>query len=239
MGRPPRPFELSPAPRPEVRPGRDPSLEIQARATKTPRPGALVRPQARAEVLHRFLHHELQAAELCAWAVLAYPDAPERLRRGLLAIARDELRHAGLYLQQVRRLGHDYGSFPVRDWFWERVPTASGIVEFLALVALGLEGGNLEHARDFAERLERAGDREAAATVAQVGEEEIAHVRFGRRWFERLAGPLEFEAWTARLPPPLTPLVLRGKPLHRSARRRAGQPEAFLDALEAWRPSGS
>lgn len=237
--RPPRLFESEAPVRRLTAPGRSPSLEVVARAPKSPKPGALVRPEARARALHTFLHHEIQAAELFAWAFLAFPEAPARLRRGLLAISRDELRHARMYRVQLRRLGCDYGSHPVRDWFWERVPTVTSVSSFLALVGLGLEGGNLEHARDFSRLLEQAGDPEAAACVAQIGEEEIAHVRFGRRWFERLAGPLEFETWCAALPPPLTPLVLRGLPLHRAARERAGLDGAFLDALEAWRPSGS
>jgi hypothetical protein len=29
---------------------------------------------------------------------------------------------------------------------------------------------------------------------------------------------------------------MRGRPLHRDARRRGGQPEAFLDQLDAWQP---
>jgi hypothetical protein len=31
-------------------------------------------------------------------------------------------------------------------------------------------------------------------------------------------------------------MLLRGRPLQREARRRAGFPEAFLDQLDAWQP---
>ena len=44
-------------------------------------------------------------------------------------------------------------------------------------------------------------------------------------------------AWRDALPKPLTPLLMRGSPLDRAARRRAGQPDKFLDELEAWQPA--
>src|SRR5690349_9359704 len=69
-------------------PGRPPELRIVAKAGKT---RGLRSEHGRARALHTFLHHELQAAELMAWAVLAYPDAPQEFRAGLLRIALDEI----------------------------------------------------------------------------------------------------------------------------------------------------
>ena len=48
--------------------------------------------------------------------------------------------------------------------------------------------------------------------------------------------PSTSSAGSRRCPPPLSPLLMRGRPLHRDARRRGGQPEAFLDQLDAWQP---
>src|SRR5947208_546558 len=75
---PPRPrsFEPDPKIRRIDRPGRPRELEPAPGKVKTPRPGALKDSKRRAQVLHTFLHHELQAAELMAWAVLAFPSAP-------------------------------------------------------------------------------------------------------------------------------------------------------------------
>lgn len=215
-------------------PGRPPELVVTERADKT---RGLRAPSGRARALHTFLHHELQAAELMAWAILAFPDTPVEFREGLLRIALDEVRHMRLYGEQIRRLGHRVGEFPVRDWFWTRIPTCRDPASFVAVMGLGLESANLEHTATFAARFREAGDEEGARVQEIVGLEEIAHVRFGVRWFEHFTGGLDFAAWMRALPAPLTPLLMRGRPLRREARRRAGQPERFLDELEAWQPA--
>ncbi|MGF1467247.1 MAG: DUF455 family protein [Sandaracinaceae bacterium] len=235
---PPRPTarEAAPPERRRGRPGRPPELRVVDRLPKTPRPGALVDPGRRAELLHRFLHHEVQAAELMAWALLAFPGAPEPFKRGLMRIADDELRHARLYRAHLRTLGADVGDFPVRDWFWCRVPTVPSPLAFVTLVGLGLEGANLDHTARWAAAFRAAGDEQGARLLERVGREEEPHVRFALRWYERWRGPLTFEGFRDGLPPPLTPLLFRGRPADRAARRRAGMGAPFIDALVAYAP---
>ncbi len=227
-------WEESPPPRRIEAPGRPRELSVVTRAKKT---RGLSSPLGRARALHTFLHHELQAAELMAWALLAFPDAPRDFRAGLARIALDEARHMRMYHAHIVRLGANIGDFPVRDWFWERVPTCATPAAFVAVMGLGFESANLEHTASYAARFREAGDEEGARVQEQVGLEEIAHVRFGARWFEALAGPLEFDAWQRALPPPLSPLLMRGKPLAREARMRGGQSARFLDELTAWQPA--
>jgi uncharacterized ferritin-like protein (DUF455 family) len=172
-----------------------------------------------------------------AWALLAFPDSPRDFRSGLVRIAEDEVRHMQLYAGHIERLGHGVGDFAVRDWFWERVPSCPDPASFVATMGLGFESANLEHSRSFAARFRTAGDDEGARIQELVGREEIAHVRFGVRWFSELTGGLTFETWKASLPPPLSPMLMRGHPLFREARMRAGFPAGFLDELEAWRPA--
>jgi uncharacterized ferritin-like protein (DUF455 family) len=186
--------------------------------------------------MHTFFHHELQAAELMAWAVLAFPDTPRELRQGLLRIALDEVRHMNMYARAIERLGHRIGEQAVRDWFWARVPSCPDPASFMAVMGLGFESANLEHAQTFAARFREAGDEESARVQEVVGLEEIAHVRFGARWFAHFTGGLDFSVWERSLPAPLSPMLMRGAPLQREPRKRAGQPDAFLDALEAWSP---
>lgn len=220
-------------------PGRPPELRPADRRRKSPRAGALANPARRAEILHRFLHHELQAAELLAWALLAFPEAPLALRRGLLAVLEDELRHLALYRAHLARLGVAFGDLPINDWFWSRVPSAPDPAHFVAVLGMGLEGGNLDHGLRFAERFRAVGDAVAADLQIRVVADEVRHVAFALRWFRALTGGVVFEAWRAHLPPPLTPMMMRGEPLNRADRRRAGFPDPFLDALAAWQSGES
>jgi uncharacterized ferritin-like protein (DUF455 family) len=231
--RTPREWESAPPPRRLEGPGRPRELRVVAKAEKTRGLGS---PSGRARALHTFLHHELQAAELMAWALLAFPRAPREFRAGLLRIARDEMRHMRLYAIELERLGHAYGDFAVRDWFWERVPRCADPLAFVAVMGLGVESANLEHTASYAARFREAGDERAARVQERVGREEIAHVRFGARWFETFSGGLAFDAWQRALPPPLSPMLMRGRPLQRDARLRAGQPPRFIDELDAWQP---
>ncbi len=230
----PATWEHEPPVRRVAQPGRPPELRCVAKAPKT---RGLGTPTGRARALHTFLHHELQAAELMAWALLAFPAAPAEFRAGLVRIALDEVRHMRLYAGHIATLGRAVGDFAVRDWFWERVPSCPDPRSFVATMGLGFESANLEHSRAFADRFRTAGDEEGARIQELVGLEEIAHVRFGVRWFVELTGDLTFDAWSAALPPPLSPMLMRGHPLQRAARARAGFPEAFLDRLEAWLPA--
>ncbi|MDB4945124.1 MAG: hypothetical protein JWP97_4658 [Labilithrix sp.] len=215
-------------------PGRPPELRIETKAHKT---RGLNSEHGRARALHTFLHHELQAAELMAWALLAFPATPQEFRSGLARIALDEIRHMDLYAREIRRLGFEVGAFTVRDWFWERVPRCETPGSFVAAMGLGFESANLEHTASYAARFREAGDEQGARVQEIVGLEEIAHVRFGARWFAAFEGELTFQTWEKALPPPLSPLLMRGRPLQRGPRTRAGQPDVFLDALEAWEPA--
>ena len=226
------------APRAPLRvpaPGRPPELVVTSRAKKAPK--SFTSPRKRAEILHRFFHHELQAAELMAWAILAFPTTPPAFRRGLLQIAQDEIRHANLYHTRIRELGCTLRDFPVRDWFWQRIPSCATPLSFCAVMGMGFESANLDHAQRYEHAFRAAGDHESAELQARVADEEIPHVRFAMHWFAQLSGaPLSFEAWQAQLPPPLSPWVMRGMPLAEHARTRAGQSAEFLRQLAAYAP---
>lgn len=227
-------WELAAVPRRIPRAVRPPCFQSIERSPKTPKPAALRDPKARALLLHTFLHHELQAAELFAWAVLAFPETPRAFRTGLIRLCLEELEHLALYRARLASLGHHAGDFPVRDWFWERVATCETPAAFVALQGLGLEGANLEHSARFAAQFRAAGDSDSAAVLEQVEREEIGHVAFAVQWFERLTGaPLDYRRWREALPEPLSPAVLQGKPINRKARLRAGLDEQFLQCLEA------
>jgi uncharacterized ferritin-like protein (DUF455 family) len=216
------------------RPGRPPELHAATKPGKSPRDAALVEPLQRARVVHTFFHHELQAAELMCWAILAFPDAPRPFRAGLAGIAKDEIRHMGLYAQHLSTLGAAIGDFPVRDWFWKRVPSAASPVDFVATMGIGFEGGNLDHAQRFEVLFRAAGDAAGADLQALVREEEVLHVKFAVHWFRKLTEGVDFDIWRAHLAPPLTPMVMRGSAINARDRQRAGLDPDFLERLGAW-----
>lgn len=243
----PEVWETEPPARRMARPGRGPEFVVASHGERSTGKSKLRSDERRARLVHTFLHHELQAAELMAWAVLAFPSTPTAFRRGLLRVMADEIRHMGLYRADLARRGVAVGGFPVRDWFWERVPSCPDPASFVATMGIGFEGGNLDHASRFAERFRAAGDLEGAAIQERVMREEVAHVRFAVRWFRAFADgaapgdegsvveaePLDFARWRAALPAPLSPLVMRGDPIAREARARAGLDAAFVEALVA------
>ena len=233
---PPKAWADSAPPRLPSRPGRPPQFALVSRAQKTPGRDALRIPERRARLLHTFLHHELQAAELMCWAALAFPSSPKAFRKGLLAICQDEIRHMAMYGEHLATLGFSVGDFPVNDWFWQRVPSARTPAQFVAVMGLGFEGANLDHTQRFAARFRDVGDQAGARIQEHVGKEEIPHVAFGAHWFAQLHGPLTFDAWRTALPAPLSPLLMRGRPLHRDARLQAGFPSDFVRELDRWQP---
>lgn len=215
-------------------PGRPAELVPAPRGEKTPSAEALRDSRARARLVHTFLHHELQAAELMAWALLAFPDAPAAYRRGVLGVLRDELRHMAMYRAYLDRAGVTFGAHRVRDWFWQRVPASRSPADFCAVMGVGFEGANLDHTARFAARFRAVGDEEGARMQEVVGDEEVPHVRFSMHWLQRLTGRFDFASWVTHLPPPLSPVLMRGLPLDRAQRHRAGYDDAFLDALERY-----
>lgn len=234
---PPKLFRAEATPVRLASPGRPPELRPARRGERTPKQEALESAHYRARTLHAFLHHELQAAELMCWALLAFSDAELEFRRGLLAICLDELRHLGLYAEHIRALGHEVGDFGVRDWFWKRVPSCRDKVEFVAVMGMGLEAANLEYAPNFAARFRQAGDEAGALIQERIAAEEVAHVGFATRWFKHWTGGCDFARWAAHLPPPLSPWVMHGTPIDDDARRRAGMTPEFIEELRAYVPA--
>ncbi|HEY5961258.1 MAG TPA: DUF455 family protein [Polyangiaceae bacterium] len=218
-------------------PGRPTQLRQAKRAERTPRLEALREPHFRARTLHTFFHHELQAAELMAWALLAFSDAELEFRRGLVGICLDEIRHMNLYREHIEELGCKIGDFGVRDWFWRRVPACSTKLAFVSVMGMGLEAANLEYAADFASRFRSVGDETGAAIQERIAKEELGHVSFATHWFKQWTGGCDFERWSSELPAPFSPWVMHGNPIAETARLRAGMSEAFVHALQAYVPA--
>ena len=224
-------------------PGRPANLSIvPGRQTRVPPLAGMRDRQQRARILHALANHELQAIELFAWAVLAFPDTPIAFRRGLLAILADEQRHLGLYTDRLAAHGVGFGDQPVTGHFWNKLDHLTGPCELVCTMNLTFENANLDFAADYAAAARAAGDEPTAAAIDQVHADEIGHVHFGWVWLRRLTGRADtWQAFLDHVKPPLGPARARGARFDREARRRAGFDEAFIAALEAsapTRPSG-
>lgn len=224
-------------------PGRPIDLRIApSRRARVPPIAGMPDPAQRVRILHALANHELQAVELFAWAVLAFPETPIPFQRGLLAILADEQRHMAAYIRRLTALGGRFGDHPVTGHFWHQLGQLTGPLEFVCAMGLTFEQANLDFSGDYAAAARACGDVETAEVIDQVHADEIRHVHFAWVWLRRFAGDRDpWHVYNAHIQSPLGPARARGAHFDREARRRAGIDEAFIAELAAvppTRPSG-
>ncbi len=221
-------------------PARPRELQIaRIQDAKVPAREGMADPAQRARILHAFANHELQAVELGAWALLAYPSAPSAFRRGLLCILRDEQEHTRMYLARLAAMGRRFGEWPVSGYFWNKARHFTTPLQFVCAMSLTFENANLDHTRAYARSARAAGDAATAALLERVHTDEVGHVRFGWRWLRRLKEPAEsmWDAYTRALAPPLEPRRARGEEFHAGGRAAAGLDAEFIERLRSLGPS--
>jgi len=218
-----------------VRPTRPPGLQFAGRkqAPLMPHARTFTNPAKRALAHHIMANHELQALEVMAMTLLAFPEAPGEFRRGMVTIMADEQRHTRMHIERAAVLGLEFGSVPVNGYFWEKAQQFTSVLDYLAGLPLTFEGCNLDHTLEFAEAFEAAGDQRSAALMRVIHRDEIEHVRFGLDWLRRLkpADQSDWDAYTKHLHWPLRAEKAKGKTFHREPRLAAGMTDDFLDEL--------
>jgi len=235
------------------RPARDPGLCMRSGSDRLPRPGLLHDPERRIQCLARFAHHELQAVELFAWALVRWPELPPPLRRGLLSALVDEQRHCQLYLDRLEAHGGRFDTGDHSDYFWRQAPaiaaSPAGPRAFLAAIGLTLEQANLDFTLTYRDGFAEAGDTESAAVCQTVHDDEVAHVALAALWLGRLAEAerqreagagespertrlrderSDLENYLEAVPFPLGPARAKGRRFEVGPRRRAGLSEAMI-----------
>lgn len=216
-------------------PGRPPGLRMaEAIRFEVPSIQGMPDPAQRPRILHALANHELQAAELFAWALLAFPEAPPDFRRGLAKILRDEQRHTRMYIARLEDAGASFGDFPVSFYFWKKAVSFHAPLDFICAMSLTFENANLDYTVDYEAAARRAGDPKTAAVIEQVHRDEIEHVRFGWTWLQAWKSEDEsaWDVWSRHLAWPLTPVRARGSRFHRKGREAAGLDPDFIRRLE-------
>jgi uncharacterized ferritin-like protein (DUF455 family) len=196
-------------------------------------------PGQRARILHALANHELQAAELFAWALLAFPEMPRPFRRGCLGILADEQVHCRLYVERLASLGTQFGDHGVTAHFWRKADSIRTPLQFICEMGLTLENANLDFAQEYAAAARAAGDQETATVLERVHADETGHVAFAWTWFQHLkpAEQDDWEAYLANVHRPGGPERARGATFDALARQAAGIAPAFIERLAATTPT--
>lgn len=217
------------------KPARTDSLQFAGRKEAPPIPsaGSFHDAAKRAIAHHIMANHELQALEIMAATLLAFPDAPTEFRRGMVEVMEDEQRHTRMHIERASAYGLQFGDLKVNGYFWKKSQAFTSVLDYLAGLPLVFEGGNLDHTLEFEQMFLAANDRRGGAVMRRIHEDEIEHVRFGLEWLRRLkpAEMSEWEAFTRHLHWPLRAGKGRGRVFHPEARQAAGMSEEFIEKL--------
>ena len=220
-----------------VAPQRAPNLQMTGNAPKLPKMNQLHQAQARAKCLHRFAHHELQAVELFAWAILRWPNMPAGMKRGFLNTIAEEQKHLKLYLGRLKAHGVKFGDLPLSDYFWRHVPTLDkspqGPQAFLSAMGLTLEQANLDFTLMFKKAFADAGDHKTAQVLQIVHDEEIGHVRLAKTWLNKLEESSDdLTNYSKTVPFPFGPTRAKGRQFFTEPRKAALLTDDFISHVK-------
>ncbi len=222
-------------------PSRPENLQFAPRRTAPPMPkGQAFADPAKRTVAHHIMgNHELQALEVMAMVLLAFPDAPAEFRRGLAEVMFDEQRHTRLHASRSAELGVVFGDLPVNSYIWTKATEYASVLEYIAGLPLVFEGAKLDHTVEFEQYFLDHNDPRGAAIMKAIHKDEIRHVEFGMHWLRQLKDPGEtdFEAWQRALHWPIRPLHAKGDVFQREARAAAGMGDYFIDQVLDWTDS--
>jgi uncharacterized ferritin-like protein (DUF455 family) len=216
------------------KPGRPPEISFKTSklALKSPTPKTIVDRNVRGAALYTFAHHELQAIELMALALLKFPKAPKGFRLGLANIIKDEQLHFKLYQRAAERTGVAMKDVKAGEFFWKTVEGLSTVAEFIAALSLTFEQANLDFTLYWKSAFEAIDEFETAKSLQRVYDDEVRHVRHGVRWFNNLTDNGGFEVFKRSLHFPLSVGRAKGPIFDRKGRELAGLSDHFIDEME-------
>ncbi len=215
------------------KPNRQASLQFSDTKTKIPRLEHLNQESARGLTLHHFANHELMAIELFAWALLAFPESPDRVKLGFLKTISEEQTHLKLYLRRMQDFGITFGEIPVNYLFWKQIPHMTSVEKFSAILSISFEGANLDFSQIYTQAFLHFGDVETARIMMLVFEDEIKHVKRGLRIFNSslTSDQSEWVGYRSLLDYPFTPRRAKGYIYFPETRKLAGFSDDFVQSL--------
>lgn len=190
----------------------------------------------RGRVFHFFANHELLALELMALALLKFPDAEPKFRRGIVSTLIEEQKHMRLYMEHMASLKVEFGEIPVNDYFWSCLSTMTSPLDFVTHMSLTFEQANLDYSLYYAKAFNKVGDERGGAILDVVFREEVGHVKHGFAWFQkwRDAQLSDWDAYVKLLRFPLTPSRAKGLHFLPEVRRDIGLSEQFINELRVF-----
>lgn len=193
-------------------------------------------PDKRADCIHRFAGHELLAVEIMAYTLLAFPEAPKNFRRGLAHTLKEEQGHVTLYIARLREMGLKFGDLPLFRHFWAYVPYITSPLSYVSIMSLTFEMANLDFAPLYGASFAKHGDEASSLLMKTILEDEIRHVSFGTKWFEKMKDPEShsWEVWLQNLPPLMLPTRAKTQSgrFFEENRRMAGVPDDWIELLK-------
>ncbi|MBX3019647.1 MAG: DUF455 family protein [Bdellovibrionaceae bacterium] len=191
-------------------------------------------------MLHDLANIELQAMELCYRSLIEYPDADKAFRDELMGLLESESQHFEMCLNSLQELGGEWGEYPVHIGLWAAVRAEDSILDRILIVHRYLEGNGLDAGETLIRRMSAVPRSSAHATLERIAREELDHVAFGSRWYQRfcverkLDPTHDFKTRFAKL---LPQMPRRIEHIQRDLRRQAGFSEDEIDFLVEQRDS--
>lgn len=222
-------------------PARNEKIKISDEKIKFPTIDEFEIIEKRAQALHSFANHELLAIEMMAMAIIYFPlEGPEgnKFRKSLLATILDEQKHFKLYSGRLDEYGYKFGDFPLNDFFWRQMKNITSPEQFYAVMALTFESANLDFMLYYEQVFKSVGDLRTASILRVVFEDEVAHVRLGKKWIEdscQLNEDSLWEKYCDMLPEKLSPARAKGVAFDEDARRKVGLGDHFIQNLKKYK----
>lgn len=187
-------------------------------------------------MLHDLASIELQAFELGVRTLIEFLDAPLPFREELLKITLEEANHLRFCLEGLDHLGFEFGHWPVHLGLWECVDGDDSLIDRVVIVHRYLEGSGLDASDMILRRLSGVEDKVTKSVVNTIAREEVDHVKFGSRWYQKLARQKNLDPdldFGARLERLKVKIPRRLEPISKALRMRAGFSVSEIAALES------